>query len=277
MEEHISKLVSYTCPSCGGRLETDESRKLMVCRSCGNVYDYDYFSGENLLKAADKALAHKNYSAAKDMYMFMLDKEPSNVKALKGLVLANSSVNRLFDITPKIKDGSFLISAFNLEKYRDKCDPDASRFIDKADRAMALYKDYLALKRSLKNLKGKAPSSEPEDGDYGRGLLYYSSVKTLKKTVLFSSTALVIFGISALLLGFDPYAPAWLIVAMVFAMIVTGIFILAALLELLDRKKKEEKAVLSEPDEINVKIEEKKGKMDKILNEINDVLKEMNI
>ena len=276
MEGPISNLVSYVCPSCGGRLETDDSRKLMVCRSCGNVYDYDYFFAENLLKAADKALAHKNYSAAKDMYMFMLDKEPSNVKALKGLALANSGVNRLYDITDKIKDGSFVISAFNLEKYRNESDPEASRFFEKTDRVMALYKDYLALKKALKNLERKAAGSEPGDTDYGGGLLYYSSAGTLKKIVLLSSIAVVIFGIAAFMLGSDPYAPGWLISAMVFAMIVTCFFIFAALLELLDRKKKEKKHVLSETDEINAGMKEKKGEMDKILNEINDVLKEMN-
>ena len=276
MEGPISNLVSYVCPSCGGRLETDDSRKLMVCRSCGNVYDYDYFFAENLLKAADKALAHKNYSAAKDMYMFMLDKEPSNVKALKGFLLAKNNVNRFYDITKQIREGSFVISAFNLEKYRNESDPEASRFFEKTDRVMALYKDYLALKKALKNLERKAAGSEPGDTDYGGGLLYYSSAGTLKKIVLFSSIAVVIFGIAAFMLGSDPYAPGWLISAMVFAMIVTCFFIFAALLELLDRKKKEKKHVLSETDEINAKIEEKKVEMDKILNEINDVLKEMN-
>ena len=276
MEGPISNLVSYVCPSCGGRLETDDSRKLMVCRSCGNVYDYDYFFAENLLKAADKALAHKNYSAAKDMYMFMLDKEPSNVKALKGFLLAKDNVNRFYDITKQIREGSFVISAFNLEKYRNESDPEASRFFEKTDRVMALYKDYLALKKALKNLERKAAGSEPGDTDYGGGLLYYSSAGTLKKIVLLSSIAVVIFGISAFMLGSDPYAPGWLISAMVFAMIVTCFFIFAALLELLDRKKKEKKHVLSETDEIKAKIEEKKEEMDKILNEINNIFKEMN-
>ena len=248
----------------------------MVCRSCGNVYDYDYFCAENLLKAADKALAHKNYSAAKDMYMFMLDKEPSNVKVLKGFLLAKNNVNRFYDITKQIREGSFVISAFNLEKYRNESDPEASRFIDKTDRIMALYKDYLALKKALKNLERKAAGSEPGDTDYGGGLLYYSSAGTLKKIVLFSSIAVVIFGIAAFMLGSDPYAPGWLISAMVFAMIVTCFFIFAALLELLDRKKKEKKHVLSETDEIKAKIEEKKEEMDKILNEINNIFKEMN-
>ena len=276
MEGPISNLVSYVCPSCGGRLETDDSRKLMVCRSCGNVYDYDYFFAENLLKAADKALAHKNYSAAKDMYMFMLDKEPSNVKALKGFLLAKNNVNRFYDITKQIREGSFVISAFNLEKYRNESDPEASRFFEKTDRVMALYKDYLALKKALKNLERKAAGSEPGDTDYGGGLLYYSSAGTLKKIVLLSSIAVVIFGIAAFMLGSDPYAPGWLISAMVFAMIVTCFFIFAALLELLDRKKKEKKHVLSETDEIKAKIEEKKEEMDKILNEINNIFKEMN-
>ena len=257
-------------------METDENRKLMICRSCGNAYDYDYFCGENLLKAADKALAHKNYSAAADMYMFMLDKEPSNVKALRGLILAKNNVVRLFDVTPKIKDGTFSVATFNLEKHRAGCGPETLGFFEKTDKVLALYKEYLVLKKALKTLQGKAAVSEPEDEEYGRGLLYYSSVKTLKKTVLFSSIALVILGISAFLSGSDPYAPSWLIVAMVFAMIVAGIFVLAALLELLDRKKKEEKHVLTEYEELNAKIEETNGEMERLISEINDVFKEMN-
>ena len=186
-DDEMGRLYSYICPSCGGHLDTDDSRKLMICRSCGNTYDYDYFSGENLLKAADKALAHNNFSAAKDMYSFMLDKEPSNVKALTGLLLANNNAKRLYDITQKIKDGTFSAAGFDLVKYKDTADPEVLTFFEKTDRILALYKEYIALKKDLKRLEAEKKESEPEISEPGGGLFSYASEKTLKTTVVVAS------------------------------------------------------------------------------------------
>lgn len=267
----MSKLFSYVCPSCGGHLETDDTRKLMICRSCGNTYDYDYFSGENLLKSADKALEYKNFSAAKDMYSFMLDKEPSNLKALTGLLLANNDSRRLYDITQKIKDGTFSAAAFDLVKYKDTSDPEALAFFGKTDRILSLYKEYIALKKKLKRLDSEAKDTEPEFSEPDSGLFSYASGKTLKTTVVVSSAVFMILLIAALLSGFNGPAYAVSTAVLVIAMIVTGIIILAALLKIRDNKKAAEEPAAEEPDET----EKIRLEIERVIGEINDVLKEI--
>ena len=267
----MSKLFSYVCPSCGGHLDTDDARKLMICRSCGNTYDYDYFSGENLLKAADKALADNNFSAAKDMYSFMLDKEPSNVKALTGLLLANNNAGRLYDITQKIKDGTFSAASFDLVKYKDTSDPQALAFFEKTDKVLSLFKEYIALKKKIKRLEAEAEDAEPEVSEAGGGLFSYASEKTLKTTIIVASAVFMILLVAALLSGFSGPALAVLTVVLVIAMIVTGIIILAALMQIRDNKKAAEEPSAAEPDEI-----EKTGlETDRVISEINDVFKEI--
>ena len=277
MEKPIDKLFPYVCPSCGGRLETDDNRKLMICKSCGNAYDYDYFCEENLIKAADKALAHKNYSAARDMYSFMLDKEPSNVKALRGLILSNNQVNRLYDITQKMKDGTFLIATFDLKKYRNDCGPESTGFFDKTDKVLSLYKEYLDLKKAGKNLQTEADAAEPESSGNDGGFFYYASDETLKKTVRASLITIVVLGIFAFAFGVEHFAPAWLIAMLVTVMIVAAFIIMISSLELHSRKRKKNNQALSEADMINARIEENKGEMDRIIREINDVFKDMNL
>ena len=258
-------------------METDDNRKLMICKSCGNAYDYDYFCEENLIKAADKALAHKNYSAARDMYSFMLDKEPSNVKALRGLILSNNQVNRLYDITQKMKDGTFIIATFDLKKYRNDLWPESLGFFDKTDKVLSLYKEYLDLKKAGKNLQTEADAAEPENSGNDGGFFYYASDEALKKTVRASLITLVVLGIFAFAFGIEHFAPVWLIAMLVTAMIVAAFIILISSLELHSRKRKDKNQALSEADMINAKIEENKGEMDRIIREINDVFKEMNL
>ena len=270
-DDEMGRLYSYICPSCGGHLDTDDSRKLMICRSCGNTYDYDYFSGENLLKAADKALAHNNFSAAKDMYSFMLDKEPSNVKALTGLLLANNNAKRLYDITQKIKDGTFSAAGFDLVKYKDTADPEVLTFFEKTDRILALYKEYIALKKDLKRLEAEKKESEPEISEPGGGLFSYASEKTLKTTVVVASAVFVILLTAAILSGFNGPAQVLPTAVLVIAMIVTGIIILAALIQLRDNKKAAEEPAAQEPDET----EKNRLEIERVIGEINDVFKEI--
>ena len=40
-------------------MDTDEDRKLMVCRSCGNTYDYDYFGEARTIDTHVKKLRAK--------------------------------------------------------------------------------------------------------------------------------------------------------------------------------------------------------------------------
>ena len=249
----------------------------MVCRSCGNTYDYDYFGEENLLKAASKALSDGDYSAAKDMYSFMLDKEPSNVQALKGLLLANNRVNKLYDITAKIKEGKFIPGTFNLDKYRNDSDPEAAKFFDSTDKVLALYKEYDELKKTGESLESEEDNAERElEKDSGESFFYYESDDSLKKKVIAASVVLVILGICAFVFGSDYETSVWLMAILIIAMIVTLFVIVSALLRILANKKERKDPVMNKLDSIDAGQEENKLEMYRVIREINAIFKEMN-
>ena len=212
-------------------MDTDEDRKLMVCRSCGNTYDYDYFGEENLLKAAGKALADGEYSTAKNMYSFMLDKEPSNVKALKGLLLADNRVNKLYDITFKIKEGKFVPGCFNLDKYRNTNSPEAVKFFEDTDKVLSLYKEYLELKKAGKNLVAEEDKAERElDDSSGGSFFYYESDEGLKAKAIGAGVIIVILADLTLIFGLDYETPVWVVPVLAVAMVAAFIYLLSALL-----------------------------------------------
>ena len=273
-EKPISNLFPYVCPSCGGHLETDDKRKLMICRSCGNTYDYDYFGEEHLLEAADKALADSNFSAAKDMYSFMLDKEPSNARALRGLILAANKVARLYDITQKIKDGSFVQGTFNLEKYRAKSD---SEFFEKTDKILSLYKEYNELNKTMKQLESEEDEAEKKLRDDNDLSTYnYEDNDHLIKKLILASVILAILIISDFIFGTDYATPAWVIVALICMTCVFVFYIIGLLVRMRLNKREPKNPVLVDLDEIDKRIDENKGEMNRVIREINAVFKEMN-
>ncbi len=275
-EAPISNLFQYTCPSCGGHLETDNSRKLMICRSCGNTYDYDYFGEENLLAAADKALADKNFTAAKDMYSFMLDKEPSNVKALRGLILATNKVTKLYDITMKIRNGSFVPGTFNLQKYSDKCDPADSKFFEEADKILSLHKEYMELNKNRKALEAEEDTEKQNINEYSGGFFYYASPEKLRLRMIIAAIVLVILGFVTFSFATDPETPSLLVLTFAILIIITVIYILAAVVQLISSLKERKNPAPSNLNDIDARMEENNDEMSRVVKEINAAFKEMN-
>ena len=257
-------------------METDDNRKLMICRSCGNTYDYDYFGEENLLQAADKALADSNFSAAKDMYSFMLDKEPSNVKALRGLILATNKVNRLYDITLKIKSGTFIPGTLNLKKYRDLCDPDSARFFEKTDEILSLYQEYIELKRTMKELETEKEATEKKLRDENDLSYNYEDNEHLKNNLIVASVILALLIITAIILGTGYDTPSWLIVVFILGAIATIFYVLGILIKMRINKRSPENPLLTDLEEIDKKTEENNDGMNRVIRQINEVFKEMN-
>ena len=257
-------------------MEIDDNRKLMICRSCGNTYDYDYFGEENLMDAADKALADKNYSAAKDMYSFMLDKEPSNVKALRGLILATNKVAKLYDITMKIRNGSFAPGTFNLQKYREKCGPADSQFFENTDKILALHKEYVELNKNKKTLEAEADSDRQNNSEQGGGFFYYASPEKLRLRMIIASIVLVILGIVTYSFATDPETPLLMVITFAILIIITVIYILAALVELTKSLKERNDTATTTVDDIETRIKENNEEISRVIKEINAVFKDMN-
>ena len=86
------KLKDYTCPSCGGVLIVDKAVKVYRCQFCGVTYDYNYFMGDDVLDRAYSYLRHKEFKAAREAFNFILQKEPHNALAYRGLLLERAEL-----------------------------------------------------------------------------------------------------------------------------------------------------------------------------------------
>jgi len=257
-------------------LEIDDNRKLMICRSCGNTYDYDYFGKENLIEAADKALADKNFSSAKNMYSFMLDKEPSNVKALRGLILSTNKVTKLYDITMKIRNGSFAPGTFNLQKYRKKCGPEDSQFFEMTDKILALHKEYVELNKNKKTLEAEEDSNRHKPVEDTSGFFYYDSPEKIKLKMIIAAVVFAILGIVTYSFAIDPETPLLMVITFAILIIITLIYFLAALVQLTKSLKERNDTVTTTVDDIETRIKENNEEISRVIKEINAVFKDMN-
>ena len=92
---------SHLCKSCGGLLNIDLDRQLYVCPFCGLTYDYEYFREDNVLDLADRALYREEFGSAKEAYEFVLQKDPHNFPALRGIVLCSGKWKSMSPIALK--------------------------------------------------------------------------------------------------------------------------------------------------------------------------------
>lgn len=87
------KLKEYVCPSCGAVLNVDKTLKIYRCQFCGVSYDYNYFMSDDVLDRAYSYLHNKEYKAAKEAFEFILQKEPNNALAYRGLLLVHAQIS----------------------------------------------------------------------------------------------------------------------------------------------------------------------------------------
>ncbi|MBO7452502.1 MAG: hypothetical protein J6U54_19410 [Clostridiales bacterium] len=92
MNREVLSVKEHTCPTCGGQLRVNTAKQMYECPFCGVTFDYEYFREEDVLQKAGRALAMGEYHSAGEAYDFMLDKEPNNFVALRGLILAGMCI-----------------------------------------------------------------------------------------------------------------------------------------------------------------------------------------
>ena len=84
----MSITTKHQCPSCGGYLIIDNDKQLYRCVSCGSTYDFDYFREEKLLELGDTALSRGEFDAAVDVFKLILQNDPHDFQANRGMMLA---------------------------------------------------------------------------------------------------------------------------------------------------------------------------------------------
>lgn len=88
----MRELVSYTCSACGGALTVDRNQEVYECPFCGNGYDFVQMHHDELLKNAAVNMRQMEFTAAKEKYDSILESEPQDFEALRGLALCSGGI-----------------------------------------------------------------------------------------------------------------------------------------------------------------------------------------
>ena len=94
----MSITTKHQCPSCGGYLSVDNDKQMYRCASCGSAYDFDYFREEKLHDLGETYLARGEFKAAVDVFKLILQNDPHDFPANRGMMLAAARMHGIDEI-----------------------------------------------------------------------------------------------------------------------------------------------------------------------------------
>lgn len=150
----MAKLVSYNCSNCGAVLNVEQGHKLFDCPFCGADFDYYYFYRKDLLKQADNCLRRMDFNEAKTRFEEILEHDPQEFLALRGLVLCEGGIISLKNLTSpeKLRGCQFTKVRLALNNVLESAREEDKEYFRKFDEMMELAKEYVKLKAERDNL-----------------------------------------------------------------------------------------------------------------------------
>ena len=142
---------SNICNMCGGLLDIDIDRQVYICPFCGVTFDYEYFRKDNVLEIAKKSLNRREFGAAKDAFEYMLQKDPHNFEALRGLILCKC---KWATMIPILHESEVFIQPDEPElvKAIDKCTPEYRDYFEQIRQALKVVQSYRKGRNELANI-----------------------------------------------------------------------------------------------------------------------------
>lgn len=138
-------LYKYLCPDCGGRLEINEDRKVMICQACRKVFEAEALTTDQYLDMADSIRKQGQYSFAHKIYSAVLEKEPDCFRALKGLLLSKNSLQEFTYISGQLTKGNFTVINNDFDYYKDACKEGHKAYFEIAEIILNLGRRYVEL------------------------------------------------------------------------------------------------------------------------------------
>ena len=151
-------LVSYTCSSCGGALTVDKSQEVYECPFCGNAYDFVQMHHDELLKDAETNMRQMEFTSAKEKYSAILESDPQDFYALRGLVLCSGPVisTESFKKPEKLTDCSFDQMKDCLNKVKEQAKEADQPYFEKLYELVDLAQKYKAASEEKARLSGES-------------------------------------------------------------------------------------------------------------------------
>lgn len=94
----MSGLISYSCAKCGAVLSVDKLQGQMACPFCGTEFDYIDFHREELILQGGECLSRGSYEPAREKFNKILESNPSDVEAYRGLILCAQKLRSTKDL-----------------------------------------------------------------------------------------------------------------------------------------------------------------------------------
>ena len=151
-------LVSYTCSSCGGALTVDKSQEVYECPFCGNAYDFVQMHHDELLKDAETNMRQMEFTSAKEKYSAILESDPHDFYALRGLVLCSGPVisTESFKKPEKLTDCSFDQMKDCLNKVKEQAKEADQPYFEKLYELVDLAQKHKAASEEKARLSGES-------------------------------------------------------------------------------------------------------------------------
>ena len=156
----MAQLKSYTCSKCGGALIVDKDQEVFDCPFCGTKFGFDDFHGQDVLGDGVKALRQMEFSSAKEKFERILKDDPSNFKALRGLVFCAGHIN-----SPQYIQRIDKLRKCDINKMREAI-PDAAEKAPENNKAyfstlssmLDLYDEYSEVSKESADLRNRQSS-----------------------------------------------------------------------------------------------------------------------
>lgn len=111
----MSSLKSYTCSKCAGVLMFDSEQEFFDCPFCGTKFNAIDFHDDEIMAQAEESLKKEAYSSAKEKFNLILEKDPTDFEALRGLILCEIKAPSLESlVSPGIFDPVDIVALKNL-------------------------------------------------------------------------------------------------------------------------------------------------------------------
>ena len=151
-------LVSYTCSACGGALTVDKSQEVYECPFCGNAYDFVQMHHKELLSDAETNMRQMEFSSAREKYSAILEKDPQDFYALRGLVLCSGPVisTESFKRPEKLTDCSFDQMKECLNKVKEQAKEGDQPYFAKLYELVDLAQKHKAAAEEKSRLSGES-------------------------------------------------------------------------------------------------------------------------
>ena len=185
--QDMSKIKKHQCPSCGSHLTVNNDKQIYYCTFCGSTFDYEYFREEQMHELGETCLSRGEFMSAVDAFKFILNKDPHDFFALRGLMLAAANLKNIDELDRINQTKSFSYDSDMVKEAVEAASEEDKEYFKEFARVYSektILADDMREIKSLEKEKSKiiteAKATNLDSGDF-----YYYSKYGTKQSPLF--------------------------------------------------------------------------------------------